>query len=280
MRPRVTVKDATGASVTVADTRRIVSVNPAVTEILFALGAGPRVVGVDASSLTPPEARSRAQVGYQRTLAAEGLLALSPSLVAGTQDAGPPSTLDALRSARVPVLMLAAAPTVTNARERVRTLAQVTNAKKRGDSVITAIDRGLEQARKRATESASKPRVLFLYTRGNTAALVSGANTPADAMIALAGGINAISGFDGYRPLTAEAVVAAAPDVILITDDALQALGDVDGLLQQPGLGLTPAGRARRVLHFESQYLLGFGPRLGQAATDLADALHPAPARP
>jgi len=276
----VTVKDATGARVTVADTRRIVSVNPAVTEALFALGVGSRVVGVDVSSASPPGARKVAQVGYQRALAAEGLLALAPSLVVGTEDAGPPAALDALRASRVPVLVLGAAPTVENARARIRTLALVANTKPRGDSLIDVMDRGLENAKQIASASGAKPRVLFLYTRGNTAALVSGGNTPADAIIALAGGVNAVTGFDGYRPLTAESMVAAAPDVVLIPDDALQALGGVDGLLAQPGLSLTPAGKERRVLHYESHYLLGFGPRLGDAASDLARALHPGAARP
>ena len=103
----------------------------------------------------------------------------------------------------------------------------------------------------------------------------AGAATAADAMITLAGGHNAVSGYENYRPLTAEAAVAAAPDVILTLDRGLASVGGVEKLLEQPGLSLTPAGKAKRVLAFDDLYLLGFGPRTGAALADLAKALAP-----
>jgi iron complex transport system substrate-binding protein len=97
-------------------------------------------------------------------------------------------------------------------------------------------------------------------------------------MLQLAGASNVMSGFDGYRPLTPEAVIAAAPDIVLATDQGVLEAGGIDGLLAMPGLGLTPAGRQRRVVAMDALLLLGFGPRLPQAVATLADGLHGKPA--
>lgn len=104
---------------------------------------------------------------------------------------------------------------------------------------------------------------------------VSGRGTSADAMIKLAGGQNAVTGYVDYRPLTAEAVIAAAPDVILLLDRGLDDVGGVKGWLKQPGLALTPAGRTRRIVSMDDMLFLSFGPRLGQAVLQLNKLLYP-----
>jgi iron complex transport system substrate-binding protein len=78
-----------------------------------------------------------------------------------------------------------------------------------------------------------------------------------------------VTDYAGYKPLTAEAVVAAAPDVILMPARGLESIGGIDGLLTIPGIALTPAGSMRRVIAMDDLYLLGFGPRLGQAVREL-----------
>jgi iron complex transport system substrate-binding protein len=70
--------------------------------------------------------------------------------------------------------------------------------------------------------------------------------------------------------------VAAAPEVLLVPSHALESLGGIDGLLAQPGLAATPAGKARRVIAMDDLFLLGFGPRTADAALALLDQLHPA----
>ena len=117
------------------------------------------------------------------------------------------------------------------------------------------------------------PRVLFILSHAANNVQVAGEDTAADAMIRLANGVNAMRGFKGYRPLSNEAVIAAAPDFILITREGIDALGGVDALLSRPGLALTPAGKARRVLAPDALFLLGFGPRLPQAVKDLAQGI-------
>lgn len=121
-----------------------------------------------------------------------------------------------------------------------------------------------------------RPRVLFILGHTGNQVMVAGQDTAADAMLAFAGADNALSGFTGYRPLTAEAAVAAQPDVLLTTTTGPSSVDPAATLLAQPGLANTPAGRAKRVVSFDALYLLGFGPRLPQAVAELAQRVHAA----
>lgn len=103
--------------------------------------------------------------------------------------------------------------------------------------------------------------------------MAAGQDTAADAMIGLIGGTNAARGFTGYRPLSPESAVAAAPELVLVTRSGLASLGGEDALWALPGLSLTPAGRERRLLVEDDLALLGFGPRSGRTAAALARAL-------
>lgn len=261
---------------------RIVSLNGQITEILFALGAGPQVVGVDLSSTYPPEAQKLPKVGYQRTLSSEGVLALEPELVVGNDEAGPPNVIEALRATRTRVAIVTGASGVDSARARIREVAAVLGQRSRGEALVSKLDRELADAQQRVAKAHSTPSVLFVFARGAGSVFVSGRGTPADDIIRLAGGHNAVTGFDGFKPLTAEAAAASGADVIVVPDGSLESLGGIDALLALPGLSMTPAGRDKRVVHLDTQYLLGFGPRCGMAVSDLASALHPelAPTRP
>jgi iron complex transport system substrate-binding protein len=120
--------------------------------------------------------------------------------------------------------------------------------------------------------------VLFVYARGAGTLMVSGGGTSAAEMLRLAGATNAVQGFEGFRPLTAEAVVAARPDIVLLPSRGLASLGGVEAVLKLPGMALTPAGRARRVVALDDTLLLGFGPRLADAVEQLIHLLErPAP---
>lgn len=272
--PAVTVTDAQGRSVQIADTSRIVSVGGGVTEIVFALGAGARVVGVDTSSIFPEAATRLPKVGYQRQLSAEGALALRPTLVIANADAGPAAAMEQLRTSGVTVLIVPAEHTIDGARTRIRTMAQALRRDADGAKLLAALDLAFARARAHGAELVPKPRVLFIYARGQGTVNVSGRGTAADEMIRLAGGENAVAGFEGFRPLTAEASVTAAPDVILIPSKGLESIGSEDALFGLPGLGLTPAGQHRRVIQMDDLLLLGFGPRTGQAVEELVTALH------
>jgi iron complex transport system substrate-binding protein len=261
-----------------APARRIVSVGGALTETLYALGAQADLVGADATSLYPQAARQLPRVGYARTLSAEGVLSLRPTLIVATQEAGPPAVLRQIESARVPLALLDADHRVEGVLARTQRLAELCGRGDAGRALVADLQRRWaqteEQLAQRRASGRSAPRVLFVLSHSMVHVRVSGIGTAADAMIRYAGAVNALGGVQGYKPLTPEAAIAAAPDVILATEEGLQAAGGIDGLLKAPGLTQTPAGRARRVVAQDALFMLGFGPRLPRAVAALADALH------
>lgn len=272
----ILVKDAQGNDVEIKDASRIVSLGGAVTEIVFALGAGDQVVGVDTSSTYPKEkVEGLPKVGYQRRLAAEGVLSLKPTLVLATDEAGPPEAIQQLRDSGVTVLIVKDEDTVEGAKAKILAFGKALGKDEAAAALVKELDADLERAGELLKQVKSKPKVMFIYARGAGTAQVAGLKTGAHMMIELAGGENAVTGYENYKPLTAEAAVAAAPDVILMLTRGLQSVGGIEGLLKEPGIAQTPAGQNNRIVDMDDEYLLAFGPRLGKAVIDLIYLLNP-----
>ena len=278
----VNVTDAEGRTVglTPADTARVLTLGGPVTEIVYTLGAGSRVIATDSSSYFPEAVNKLPKVGYQRALTAEGIISLKPSLVLATTEAGPPTTIAQLRAAGLKVLILPADPSPAGTKAKISTIAKVFGREAKAAELNAGIDRDLAKAQALFSRFKSRPTVLFIYARGPQGAQMSGSGTSADAMIRLAGGINPFASVQGYKPLTPEAAVAASPDAILLLSGGLESVGGVDGVLKLPGIAQTPAGRNRAVVALDDLYLLGFGPRLGRAVQELTLRLHPELVKP
>jgi len=268
--------DATDRTVTIRDNKRVVSVGGAVTEIVYALGLSDHVIAVDSTSRYPDQVTSKPNVGYMRQLAAEPILALDPSLVLAVEDAGPPAVLDQLREAGLPVVLVPDDPSPRGVLDKVARVAAALDEQEKGRALRTRLETELNALAAAVTRLPVRPRVLFLLSVGGGGApLAAGRKTSAAGIIELAGGVNAIDAFEGYKPLSPEAAVAAAPDVILVTNRSLGLLGGETGLLSIPEIALTPAGQSRRVVAMDGLLLLGFGPRTGVAIEQLAGRLHP-----
>ncbi len=270
-----TVTDYQGETVVIESIDRIVSLSGDITEIIFTLGMGDSVVGVDISATYPAEkTKALPSVGYQRRLNAEGILSLDPTLVIGNEFAGPPEALAQVRAAGVPIALTASPPTLESPAQKIIFVARALGIPQRGYELAGQVEAEIARARAEASTLPRQPRVLFLYLRGTDVQQVAGANTAIDAMITAAGGINAATeaGIVNYAPLSAEVVIAAQPDIILVLTKGLESVGGIDGLLSIPGLADTPAGQQRRVVDFDDLYLNGMGPRTGQALADLVTA--------
>ena len=257
----------------VAKARRIVSVGGALTEIVYALGAQGELVGVDTTSLYPVVAQQLPQVGYARTLSAEGVLSLAPTQLIATEEAGPQAVLRQVRDAGVPVAVLSANNQFEGLLERVKQVGQITGRADPAARLAQALQQQWDGALGKVRQRQHAPvRVLFILAHAPNQVMVGGRETGADAMLAYAGAVNVMggsAGFAGYKPLTPEAVIAARPDIVLVTDQGLKASGGVDGILKLPGLAQTPAGRKHRIVSLEAMLLLGFGPRMPQALAEL-----------
>lgn len=266
--------DASGRVVSFSDPKRIVSIGGAATETIFALGEGGRVAAIDTTSTFPPEAGSLPNVGYMRALSAEGVLAIGPDLVIALEGSGPPAAISALENSRVPVLMIPNTSTAEGAIEKIEFIGKALGAETRATDLAGKLKQGLQSLDAKLAGSKEKPRVLFILSTGNGKMTVAGEKSSADAMIALAGGVNAIVGFEGYKAASAEALVAASPDMIVMMSNRT-APDAADQILANPSLAGSPAVTNKRIALMEGTYLLGFGPRLAEAAHDLANFLHP-----
>lgn len=258
-----------------AEPARVVVAGGDLTEIAASLGAGDRIVGVDSTSLHPPEMTARAQIGYVRQLAPEGVLALGPDLLIAAADAGPAAALDKLRAAG---LRVEVAPEGTGAETvpaKIAFMGRVLGREGEAAALVAAHRAEMDRLAAAIAGVSARPRVLFVLSIQNGAPLVGGAGTSADAMIALAGAVNAAQGFDGYKPMSREAVIAAAPEVLLMMDGHAGRQGGIAAVLARPEMALTPAGRASRAIVMDGLLLLGFGPRTPEAVRRLAALLHP-----
>ena len=268
----IEVIDAEGKTVIITSSERIVSLNGSTTEILFALGVGDNVVGCDASSTYPKGIKQKLpSVGYQYGLNAEGILSLNPTLVIGRDDVRPPQVVQQLRMAGVTVLLLKEPRSFETAKQRLLTIGAAVARQETAKELVKALDTDIKKLETKlaARKGESKQKALFLYLRGTQTTLVLGTDTAPGAMFDIVGAENAAHNITGNKPMTAEAVIAAQPDVYVLFTSSLESIGGIDGLLKLPGLAHTPAGQNRRVVTLDGQYLSGFGPRCGRAALDL-----------
>lgn len=249
-----------------AEPQRIVVADGALTEILYALGAEDRIVGVDETSIYPAAAQERPNVGYLRALSAEGILSLQPDLLLTTQDAGPSNVLQQLRHAGLAVEQLHVEYSATGTLALIERVGELVGLQGEAQALMTQVQAQIATA---AHQLPADTRIMFVLNAGGRGFMVSGKDTRAHALIELTGARNAFTDFPGYRPLTNEAAMLAAPEVILVS----HAEGSLSGVQRHPALALTPAVRNGQVFSLDHTDWLQFGPRLGEAITELSALL-------
>ncbi|MBR1271163.1 hemin ABC transporter substrate-binding protein [Bradyrhizobium sp. AUGA SZCCT0222] len=272
----ITVHDARNRDVTISDPARIVSIGGAITEILYALGFEDRLAGVDATSLYPTSAlRDKPNVGYMRQLSAEGVLGLNPSLVLAVQGSGPKETIDVLEAAKVPLVLVPETFSEQGLLDKIKLVGHAMGADARAECLTAAVSGDLAQLRALRTKVTKPVRVMFVMSLLNGRAMAAGQKTAANEIIALAGGVNAIDSYEGYKIINDEAIVAARPDVVLSIQRSKDSL-EAEAVYVHPAFAMTPVVANKAFISMEGLYLLGFGPRTAAAARDLSVKLYPA----
>ena len=240
---------------------RIVALGGDITETIYALDAQQHLVGVDSTSEWPAAAKQLPNVGYVRQLNAEGILALRPTQIIATHDAGPATVIDQLRQAGVSLKLLPSSNTPQDVLAKVQEIGALLGSDAQAKLLDAKLTQTYATLQARVAAMPRHPRVVFLLSAGAGNFMAAGHDTAADRAIALAGGSNAIQGYSGYKPLSAEALVAAAPDALVVMSERVDSAGDIDQILALPGMAQTPAGKQRQVIFVDGQALLGFGPR-------------------
>lgn len=255
--------------------QRVLTLGGSITEIAVALGAEDRLIGRDSTSTFPPSVTALPDVGYFRALSPEGVLALNPDLILSEDGAGPPEALDVLQAAGIPFLTTGPDTTPEGLIAKITTVANALDLPKEGKALAATTAAGLAEAKANAARVTNPKRVLFVLSLQGGRIMAGGEGSSAESIIQLAGGTNAGTGFQGYKQITDEAVIAAAPDVILMMDrEGDLAIANAD-VLAHPALSQTHAAKSGAIVRMDGLLLLGFGPRTPKAAADLHALLYP-----
>lgn len=259
---------------------RWISAGGALSEWVVALGGEERLVAVDSTSRHLPQLQALPVIGYQRQLAAEGILALAPDLLLGTEEMGPLPVLTQLRAAGVQVVVLPATAELPVLESNLQRLGELLGQPQKGEQAAQAFRQRLQQQQAwiaTAAQQQTAPGVLLLLGHAGASPLVAGQGTLGDWLISQAGGRNLVA-HQSYKALSVEALVALDPEVLLIADRSLQGEAARAALLQQnPALAGTRAVREGRVLLVDPTLLTGgLGPRLPDQLAVLAAAFYPA----
>lgn len=274
----ITFVGADGVESTIDDTSRIVSLNGDITEIISALGLGDQLVAVDVTTTYPPETDALPRVGFGQQLAPEGVLAFEPTVVIGDTQIAPSEAIEQIRSAGVPVVILDVQTTLDGVETKIEQIAEVLGVPDSGASLAADVNNQIASAVEAAGAVDTPPRVAYLYVRGPQQVFLFGKGMVTNALIEGAGAIDAAAetGVFGAVPLTPEALVAAAPDIIVAPSAGVDALGGVDAITQLPGVSETPAGANGAFLVYDDGFFLNFGPRTGEALEQLIADLYSA----
>jgi len=242
---------------------RIVSLSGALSEIIVGLGYESQIVATDITSNFPESLNKLPKVGHNRSIQAEGVLAQNPDVVVGIEKDLNPKVVQQIKLSGVKVVLFNHEYSIKGTKNLIKSIKDSLNYETQNDSLNIVIDQSINELEAFKTP----PKVLFIYARGAGTVLVAGKNTQMEKMISIAGGQNAVNDFDSFKPLTAEAIVSANPDVILMFTSGAQSLNGVFDNV--PGIMQTNAGENRRIITMDGQYLSGFGPRVGKAALEL-----------
>jgi iron complex transport system substrate-binding protein len=262
--------------------QRIVCLSKHLTEMLFAIGKGHNIVAVDLSSTYPDSAKLLKTVGYHRALSPESIIAMNPDLVIHSNDIGPENVLPQITKAGLNIKVFGGASTIDSAKLLLKELGNYFGEEKKADSLVNKMDADIATATEslKAKNITDTPTVMIIHfgRANNVYFVMSGRGGTGDKMIKLAGGKTVKYDAKGARQISAEAVAASNPDIIIATDFGYDQMGSMDKFIAGvPGVALTNAGKNKNIVRFEEHDLIYFGPRSGENIIKLMNLLHPAP---
>lgn len=234
---------------------RLISIGGDVSEIIYALNAEQNLVGRDITSIVPEQVKALPDVGYMRNLNAEGILALKPTRVIASSAAQPSVVLEQLAAAGVKVDTVPMGNTAESVKEKITLVG----------SLVGKPQQAVQLSEKFANEIkavANSPldvKVLFILNRAGANQMAAGKETVPDTAIQMIGAKNAMGNVVRYSPISQEGVIAANPDLVVLTNLGVEGLGSIDKVWQLPGLALTNAGKHKRVVVVEDIAFLTFG---------------------
>ncbi|WP_245271042.1 heme/hemin ABC transporter substrate-binding protein [Hoeflea phototrophica] len=252
---------------------RIVTIGGSLTEIVYALGEEDRLIARDSTSSFPSAAGELPDVGYIRQLSPEGVLSVNPDMIIALEGFGPPEAASVIKQAGIPVVVIPDGYDNDSIIRKIRATASALGREEAGEELAAKTAAELAAAQAAAEGITDKRKVMFLLSAAGGRLMAGGSHTHADGIISLAGGVNAMADVNGYKPVSNEAVIEAAPELILRMRGGGDQSSDAD-VLAHPAIMATPAGKEGKVVAMDGLFILGFGPRTAAAAHELSEILY------
>lgn len=254
---------------------KIVAIGGSVTEIVYALGEEARLIGRDSTSVYPPQALKLPDAGYIRALSPEGVLSLNPDLILMLDGAGPPEALETIKAAGIPIATIPDGYDAAAISKKVEAVGVALGVEPKAHALANRLDDALKTAIAKSADQKQKTRALFILSLQNGRVMAAGNHNHADGILKLAWAENVMADINGYKQVSDEAIIKAAPDVIVMMTGVGGHATDDQTVLSNPAIAATPAGKAKRLVRMDGMYLLGFGPRTADAVSALNAALYP-----
>jgi len=256
---------------------RTVVLGGTLAEIIVALGAEAQLVGRDGTATFPESLLALPDVGYLRAVSAEGVLSLEPELIIADPGTGPEAAVEVLKASGIDYVTIPYERSAEGVIDKITATAAAIGREAEGAALAAHVRARLDEAAARAATVAGEDRVgvLFVMSLQGGAVMAGGSGSTPDSLIAMAGARNVAEAIDGYKVMTDEAIIAAAPQVILMPEGGMDEEMNAAAVRAHPALGHTPAAEAGRIVTIDGLMVLGFGPRVGDAVLELNAAFYP-----
>ncbi len=256
--------------------KRVLSIAKQYTEIIFALGAEKDLVAVDLSSTYPDAAKQLPTVGYHRALSVEGILAVKPDLILHDNNIGPEHVVKQLEDLKIPMKVFGKyKDNIAGTDSLIREMGAYFNKTAAADSLCKQLDQDMALALEQSKQYKDSVKVLVIhYGQASNVYLVMTQKSTAAKMLAWAGGKITVTDEKGMKQLSPEAIAAADPDVILLTDFGYDKLGSIEKIKELPGLAKTRAANNNRIYRVEEHDMVYLGPRTGKNVLALQKLIH------
>lgn len=252
--------------------QRIITAGGTITEIVYTLGFGDKIIATDRTSTYPKKMQALPSIGYRNQIKSEGILSLSPNMLLVEEEYLSEDVVSQLKLMDLKVHFFIKPTNPEETKVLVMKLARLFEVPDKGEQINEDIRKDLNSLEAYLLEEDKEDSLTaaFVMARGPETLFVAGENTFAEEIFNLAGIKMAARGFEEFIPLTPESLVSMSPDYLVLFDSGLESLGGLDGLAAVNGVKETKAYKEKQVLSFDGHYLSGMGPRVGQVALELA----------
>ena len=252
------------------DSSRLTVAGGSLTEIVYLLGQEKKLTAVDITSNYPEKAKELPSIGYVRALSAEGVLSLSPTLILGENDMGPPAVMEQLDRVGIQIEIIPEENTALGIINKVECVADILEVESEKKEAVLQDLISIKKDLDILKNTDNPKRVMFILGMESGSPTVGGIGTSADGLIKMTGAINVMDSFEGWKPVSTEAIIEAKPDFILISNRGLSSYKTVENLAKQPSLMFTPAAKNNNIIAMDGMAMLGFGPRTLQVAKEIS----------